>query len=70
MVYSIIDVAKGRSHGMTESTHRLLSAGSKMIVNENELRVIGDDIARTATELGGELLSYGELLNKIKNLEK
>ena len=32
--------------------------GDKMIVNENELRLRGDDIAAVAKSLDGELMSY------------
>ena len=40
--------------------------GDKMIVNENELRLRGDDIAAVARSLDGELMSYGQLQEWIR----
>ena len=36
-----------------------------MIVNENELRLVNQDIAEAARYLGGELLSESEVFNEL-----
>ena len=37
-----------------------------MIVNENELRLIGNDIEEVAKSLDGKLLTHAEVMNEIK----
>lgn len=66
MLYSIINAKKGEEHGFLPITHQMLAKGKKMIVNENELRLLGEDIEAAAKILGGSILTHGELLN-IKN---
>lgn len=66
MLYSIINTQKGVNAGFVRSAHILLAGGEKMIVNENELRVVDDDIEKAAKALGGSLITYGEALNIIK----
>ena len=64
MIYAVIDKNKGDSAGCLMITHN--TDGDKMIVNENELRLRGDDIAAVAKSLDGELMSYGQLLEWIR----
>lgn len=66
MLYSIIDAKLGEEKGFLPLTHRTLENGELMVVNENELRKLGDDITAEARKLGGSIMTYGELLNKIK----
>lgn len=63
MIYSAIDAVKGEKAGFTRLCHRVLQEGTIMIVNENELRKVNKDIAAAATSLGGELLTWPEVLN-------
>ena len=68
MLYSIIDTKKGEEQGFLTLSHRTLSNGKKMIVNENELRLVDEDIIEAVKKLGGtELLTNSELHNTIKN---
>ena len=64
MRYAIIDAIKGEVAGMTPQAHILLSGGKRMIVNENELRKVSEDVSQAAAELGGRLMSYGEVMNE------
>lgn len=68
MKYSIIDTNKGEKVGFQPILHRLLKNGEKMVVNENELRRIGEDIELVAINLGGTLLTYGEMLKEVNKL--
>lgn len=48
-------------------SHRTLSKGNKMIVNENELKMVDEDLMEAVKKLGGtELLTNSELHNIIK----
>lgn len=68
MLYSIINTKKGEEQGLLALSHRMLSEGKKMIVNENELRLVDEDIIEAVKKLGGtELLSNSELHNIIKS---
>lgn len=67
MLYSIINTKKGEEQGFLALSHRTLSKGNKMIVNENELRIVDEDIMEAVNKLGGtELLTNSELHNIIK----
>ncbi len=66
MLYSIISTKKGEDAGFKTVTHRLLKGGKRMIVNENELRLIGNDIEEVAKSLDGKLLTHAEVMNEIK----
>ena len=67
MLYSIINTKKGEEHGFLALSHRTLSKGNKMIVNENELRLVDEDLIEAVKKLGGtELLTNSELHNIIK----
>ena len=67
MLYAIINTKKGEEQGFLALSHRTLSKGNKMIVNENELRLIDEDLIEAVNKLGGtELLTNSELHNIIK----
>lgn len=67
MLYSIINTKKGEEHGFLALSHRTLSKGNKMIVNENELRLVDEDLIEAVNKLGGtEILTNSELHNIIK----
>ena len=68
MIYAIINTKKGEEQGFLALSHRTLSEGNQMIVNENELRLVDEDIMEAVKKLGGkELLTNSELNNIIKN---
>ena len=67
MLYAIINTKKGEEQGFLALSHRTLSKGNKMIVNENELRLVDEDLMESVKKLGGtELLTNSELHNIIK----
>ena len=67
MLYSIINTKKGDEQGFLAISHRTLSKGNKMIVNENELRLVDEDLMEAVKKLGGtELLTNSQLHNIIK----
>ena len=68
MLYAIINTKKGEEQGFLKLSHRLLSNGKKMIVNENELRLVDEDLSESVKKLGGEkLLTNRELHDIIKS---
>lgn len=68
MLYSIINTKKGEEQGFLALSHRMLSEGNQMIVNENELRLVDKDLSEAVKKLGGDkLLTNSELQNIIKN---
>lgn len=66
MLYAIIDRFKGEKHGIDSRLHRLCSNGRKMVVNENELRLIDEDINAAAELLGGSVTSEMDVLQTLK----
>ena len=67
MLYSIINTKKGEEQGFLALAHRMLSEGNQMIVNENELRLVDEDIMESVKKLGGDkLLTNRELKDIIK----
>ena len=67
MLYSIINTKKGEEQGFLALSHRTLSEGKKMIVNENELRLVDEDLMEAVKKLGGDkLLTNSELHNIIR----
>lgn len=66
MLYSAIDIEKAQQYKVELSHHLVLDKIGKVIVNENELRLVDDDIHRAATLLGGEVLTNGQVINIIK----
>ena len=68
MLYAIINTKKGEEKGFLALSHRTLSEGNQMIVNENELRLVDKDLSEAVKKLGGDkLLTNSELQNIIKN---
>ena len=68
MLYAIINTKKGEEQGFLALSHRTLSKGNQMIVNENELRLVDEDIIEAVKKLcGTELLTNSELHNIIKS---
>lgn len=70
MLYSIIDTKKGEAHGIVPRLHILYDKGTKMIVNENELRALNPDIEAAADLLGGTVMTEGEIINEQKKLKQ
>ena len=67
MLYAIINTKKGEEQGFLAISHKTLSNGKKMIVNENELKIVDEDLMKAVNKLGGtELLTNSELHNIIK----
>mgnify|MGYP003558106846 FL=1 len=67
MLYSIINTKKGEERGFLALSHRMLSEGNQMIVNENELRLVDKDLSEAVKKLGGDkLLTNRELHDIIK----
>ena len=67
MLYAIINTKKGEEQGFLALSHRMLSEGKEMIVNENELRFVDEDLSEAVKKLGGDkLLTNSELHNIIK----
>lgn len=67
MLYSIINTKKGEEQGFIALSHRTLSEGNQMIVNENELRLVDKDLSEAVKKLGGDkLLTNRELHDIIK----
>ena len=70
MLYAIINTKKGEEQGFLPLSHRMLSKGNQMIVNENELRLVDEELMRAVKKLGGtELLTNSELHNIIKKIK-
>lgn len=68
MLYAIINTKKGEEQGFLALSHRTLSEGNQMIVNENELRLVDKDLSEAVKKLGGDkILTNSELQNIIKN---
>ena len=70
MLYAIINTKKGEEQGFLKLSHRLLSNGKKMIVNENELRLVGENLSESVKKLGGEKLLTNRELNYIIKASK
>jgi hypothetical protein len=66
MFYSIIDISKGENVGFKKDLHRLTAKDTKMVINENELRLVDEDIYVAANKLGGPVLTEFELFQKLK----
>ena len=67
MLYAIINTKKGEEQGFLALSHRMLSEGNQMIVNENELRLVDKDLSEAVKKLGGDkLLTNRELHDIIK----
>lgn len=66
MRYAIVNTSKAEEHGLKKAYHVLSNDKKSMIVNENELRVLGD-ADKEAKRLGGKLMSRKELNNIINS---
>lgn len=67
MIYAIINTKKGEEQGFLALSHKTLSEGNQMIVNENELRLVDKDLSEAVKKLGGDkLLTNIELHDIIK----
>lgn len=66
MRYAIVNTSKAEEHGFKKAYHVLSNDKKSMIVNENELRVLGD-ADKEAKRLGGKLMSRKELNNIINS---
>ena len=67
MLYAVINTKKGEEQGFLALSHRMLSEGNQMIVNENELRLVDKDLSEAVKKLGGDkLLTNIELHEIIK----
>ena len=70
MLYSIILTELGEKHGLKPNLHRLTANGEKMVVNENELRLVNEDIELSAAMLGGVVMTQGEVINELNKNKK
>ena len=67
MRYTIVLTSVAEKRGFTQPAHTTIEGGSKMVLNENELLLIGDDVEKVASELGGHIMTHSEVINFIKN---
>ena len=70
MLYSIINTKSGEQRGLLPYIHQLTDSGNKMVVNENELRLVNEDIELAAATLGGVVMTQGEVINELKKYKK
>ena len=70
MLYSIILTELGEKSGLRPHLHRLTANGEKMVVNENELRLVNPDIDLAAATLGGVVMTQGEVINELNKNKK
>ena len=70
MLYSIINTKSGEHRGLLPHLHRLPDNGEKMVVNENELRLVNPDIDLAAATLGGVVMTQGEVINELNKYKK
>lgn len=63
MQYCIANKQKALEYGFMELTH--ISLNGKMVLNENELRLINEDIGEAAKAVQGDIMSYSEIKNYI-----
>ena len=70
MLYAIINTKKGEEQGFLKLSHRILSEGNEMIVNENELRLVDEDLSESVKKLGGDKLLTNRELNYIIKASK
>ena len=66
MKYAIVNKRSAEASGISVNLHRQNTDKTKIILNENELRKMGDP-ATVAKKLGGELVSVKELNNLINS---
>lgn len=66
MKYAIVNTMDAVKAGIKTEHHVLSPTKSRMIVNENELRYLGDP-KKKARELGGDLVSRQQLTEQINS---
>ncbi|MGN1229898.1 MAG: hypothetical protein ACI4T5_09660 [Prevotella sp.] len=64
MIYAIINRKMAIEAGFKEISH--VAIDNFMVVNENELRLLGDDIDETAKRLEGYLMTNSEVKEWIR----
>ena len=64
MLYALINKNKAVAKGLSEITHNVYD--DDMVVNETELRFLGDDIDSIARQLGGRTMTLNELSELIR----
>ena len=64
MLYALINKNNAVAEGFSEITHDVYD--DDMVVNENELRLLGDDIDDIARQLGGRTMTLNELSEIIR----
>lgn len=70
MKYAIVNTKEAQAKGFVPARHRLTEQGAKMVLNENELRALGDDLEESAKTLGGDgkLLTLNEVKKRFEKL--
>lgn len=66
MLYSIVDKAKAEEHRINPVLHRHTSDGKRICVNENELRLVDENIEAAAALLGGTLLTSYQAQDELR----
>ena len=64
MLYALINKDMAVAKGFSETTHDVYD--DDMVVNENELRLLCDDIDDIARQLGGRTMTLNELSEIIR----
>ena len=64
MLYALVNKNKAVAKWFSEITHNVYD--DDMVVNENELRLLGDDIDNIARQLGGRTMTLNELSEIIR----
>ena len=64
MLYALINKDMAVAKGCAEITHNVYD--DDMVVNENELRLLGDDSDNIARQLGGRTMTLNELSEIIR----
>ena len=63
MKYCLASKQKALEYGFIELSH--VTIADKMVLNENELRLLGEDIEEAAKAVQGDLMSYSQVINYI-----
>lgn len=63
MKYCLASKQKVLEYGFIELSH--VTIADKMVLNENELRLLGEDIEEAAKAVQGDLMSYSQVINYI-----
>ena len=62
MRYALVKTKEAQAKGFVPARHRLIDKGARMVLNENELRTLGDNLEASVKALGGDgiLLTLNE----------